>query len=67
MGVNYCPDVLDKACNIHINFTQNAFDFLVRSAFGISKNVHDIQGLKKSINVSETLIPFISEKKQFKE
>jgi len=54
MGIKLCPDTLDKAVDIAINFTPNAFDFLVRSSLGIAKNVHEDAGIKKSINVSET-------------
>ena len=45
---------------VAINFTDNAFDFLIRSSLGIAKNVHEDQGLKKSLNCSETF-PAISE------
>lgn len=60
MGIERCRDVVDKAIEIYINFTENAFDFLVKSAIGIAKNLHDEVGIKKSINVSETF-PIISE------
>ena len=52
MGINICQDIIDKAVDIYINFTENAFDFLIKSALGIAKNVHDDVGIKKSINVS---------------
>lgn len=66
MGIKYCPDIQEKAMDISINFTNNAFDFLVRSSFGIAKNFHEDTGIKKSINVSET-VPgqMIQEKKEF--
>lgn len=52
MGIKICDDVLEKAMDIYINFTENAFDFLIKSALGIAKNIHDETGLKKSLNVS---------------
>ena len=54
MGIKLCSDVIDKAMDIYINFTENAFDFLIKSALGIAKNTHDEAGLKKSLNVSQT-------------
>jgi hypothetical protein len=38
MGIKYCPDICEKAMDISINFTNNAFDFLIKSSIGISKN-----------------------------
>ena len=52
MGIEKCGDIVDKAVDIYINFTENAFDFLLKSALGIAKNTHEECGIKKSINVS---------------
>lgn len=52
MDIVKCSDIVDKAVDIYINFTENAFEFLLKSALGISKNTHDDTGIKKSINVS---------------
>jgi hypothetical protein len=52
MDIIKCSDIIEKAVDIYINFTENAFDFLIKSALGISKNTHDETGIKKSINVS---------------
>ena len=51
-----CPDVLEKAVDISVNFTNNATDFLIRAALGIAKTRHDdgVVNVKKSLNVSET-------------
>lgn len=40
LGVEYCKDANDKAVDIYVNFTENAFDFLIRSTLGIAKNRH---------------------------
>ncbi len=45
---------MDKAIDIYINFTENAFEFLLKSAMGIAKNTHEEVGIKKSMNVSQT-------------
>lgn len=66
MGIEYCGDSIERAIDISINFTDNAFDFLIRSSLGVAKNVHEEIGLKKSLNCSETF-PLISEYEQIKE
>lgn len=66
MGIKYCPNTIEKAMDISINFTNNAFDFLIRSSLGIAKNVHEDLGIKKSINCSETF-PLITQKLDFQE
>lgn len=55
MGIIKCSDAITNATNIYINFTENAFDFMVRACMGIAKNVHEDQGVKKSLNISETI------------
>ena len=62
MGIKYCPDTLIHAVDISVNFTNNALDFLLRSTLGLAKNVHEDNGIKKSINCSET-VGLISERK----
>jgi len=52
--------------DVSINFTDNAFDFLIRSSLGIAKNVHEDVGLKKSLNCSETF-PLITDYSLLKE
>ena len=66
MGIQYCSDSVDRAMDVSINFTDNAFDFLIRSSLGIAKNVHEDVGLKKSLNCSETF-PLITDYKLLKE
>jgi DNA polymerase kappa len=41
MDIKLCPDIISKSIDILVNFTSNAFDFLIRSALGISKNFHE--------------------------
>ncbi len=53
LGINTCKDILEKAADIYINFTENAFEFLVKASMGISRcNHEDDAGLlaKRSIS-----------------
>ncbi len=36
-----CQDMIDKATEIYLNFTENVFEFLIKSAMGIGKTAHD--------------------------
>ena len=55
MGIIKCSDAIKYAAHIYINFTVNAFDFMIRACLGIAKNIHEDQGVKKSLNISETI------------
>ena len=65
LGIQGCKDCMERAVEISINFTDNAFDFLIRSSLGIARNIHEDAGLKKSINCSETFQP-LSEREHIK-
>lgn len=41
LGLELCGDIQKKATEIFINFTENAFDFLIRASYGIAKNTHE--------------------------
>jgi DNA polymerase kappa len=57
-----CRDLLDKAAEIYINFTERAFDFLVRSALGLGKNEHEkYDAIKKSMSVCYSFKPINNE------
>jgi len=63
LGIIYCRDVvlIEKACEIYINFTENAFDFLLKACHGLAKDTHEVNvSIKKSINISES-IPLTSD------
>ena len=51
IGIEYCSDVIEKAPEIYVNFSPNAFQFLVQSALGITRVVHE-NCVQKSIGVS---------------
>jgi len=61
LNIFTCKDLLDKAAEIYINFTEKAFDFLVRSALGVSGNIHEKQEIKKSLSVCHSFSPIESE------
>jgi len=65
IGILTCSDAISKAAEIYINFTENAFDFMMRACMGIAKDIHEDQGLKKSLNISETF-PTTSDYEQIK-
>ena len=53
-----CRDLLNKAAEIYINFTEKAFDFLTRSALGLGKNMHEkFDQIKKSMSVCYSFKP----------
>ena len=54
LGVIKCSDGIALATAVYVNFTENAFDFIMRACLGIARNIHEDQGLKKSLNISET-------------
>jgi DNA polymerase kappa len=63
LGIVYCRDVvhIEKASEIYINFTENAFDFLIKACHGLAKDTHEVNvSIKKSINISES-IPLTSD------
>ena len=66
MGIKMCRDTLKNGAEIQINFTSNACDFLVKSALGIAKNVHDDHGIKKGVHCSKS-VHLISEHQQFEQ
>jgi DNA polymerase kappa len=41
LNIHSCRDLLNRAAAIYINFTERAFDFLIKSALGIGKSTHD--------------------------
>ena len=60
-----CRDVIEKATEIYINLAPNAFRFLVQSALGITRVVHE-NAIQQSLGVSRTFAP-ISQYKDFVE
>jgi DNA polymerase kappa len=40
LGINNCQEIIDKAIDIYLNFTEKSFEFLVKAAMGISRCYH---------------------------
>lgn len=41
LGIYTCQDVLDKAVEIYLSFSERTSHFLLRCAMGISRNYHE--------------------------
>jgi DNA polymerase kappa len=54
IGVKTCQDILNNLVDIYIGFTENSFDFFLRSALGISRCYHELAEERKSVSVSRT-------------
>ena len=62
LDIYTCRDLLNKAAEIYINFTEKAFDFLARSALGLGKNVHEkFDQIKKSLSVCFSFKPMTNQ------
>jgi nucleotidyltransferase/DNA polymerase involved in DNA repair len=58
LNIYTCKDLIDRAAAIFINFTERAFDFLVKSALGLGKNFHEKSDqIKKSLSVCLSFKP----------
>lgn len=59
LGIHICEDILRKKREVKICFTENAFEFFMKSALGIARCFHEKAEEQKSISVSRTF-PTIS-------
>jgi DNA polymerase kappa len=41
LGIHTCKQIIEKSVEIYVNFTPNAFQFLISCALGISRVVHE--------------------------
>jgi DNA polymerase kappa len=41
MGIETCADIITYATELYVNFSTNAFQFLLQSALGVSRVVHE--------------------------
>lgn len=63
LGILKCADILEKAPEISIVFSEKTTYFLFRAALGIARNYHDEDdedGIQKSISISSTFRPIVS-------
>jgi len=60
MDIYKCSDILAKAVEVSIAFTEKTSYFLIRAALGVARCMHegdDDDGIQKSISVSSTFKP----------
>ena len=54
LGINSCKDIINNLSDLYIAFTENAFDFFIYAAFGVSRSFHVTREARKSISCSRT-------------
>ena len=54
MGIQSCKDMIEKALEIYLGYSDNAFEFFIKSALGIARCYHELPEDRKSVSVSET-------------
>lgn len=54
LGIQYCGELLQKPVDIYLSFTSNTFEYLLRSALGLSRCYHELSADKKIITVSRS-------------
>lgn len=61
LNIFYCKDLVEKATEVYVTFTEWAYEFLVKAALGISRvmHEHDKDGMlgQRSMGVSATFKP----------
>jgi len=65
LGIHYCQDLVDKCTEVFVNYSSNAFEFLMKAGMGIYRTVHEYN-IQKSLGVSSTF-PEISTEADFVE
>lgn len=65
LGIYYCQDLIDKCTEVFVNYSCNAFEFLMKAGMGIYRTVHEYN-IQKSLGVSSSFAP-ITEEKDFVE
>jgi len=59
LGIKTCSDILNHLPELYVAFTENAFEFFLRSALGLGRCYHELPEERKSVSVSRTF-PVIS-------
>jgi DNA polymerase kappa len=57
LNIYFCKDLVERATDVYVTFTEWAYEFLIKSALGLSRVMHEAQesmALQKSIGVSST-------------
>ena len=42
LNIYYCKDLVERATEVYVTFTEWAYEFLVKSALGISRCIHEV-------------------------
>jgi len=61
LNIYFCKDLIEKATEVYVTFTEWAYEFLVKSALGIARVMHEVddKGVvgQRSMGVSATFKP----------
>jgi DNA polymerase kappa len=60
LNIYFCKDLVEKATEVYVTFTEWAYEFLIKAALGISKVIHEAQDTtvqQRSMGVSSTFRP----------
>jgi len=61
LNIYLCKDLVERATDVYVTFTEWAYEFLVKSALGISRVMHEVddKGVvgQRSMGVSSTFKP----------
>lgn len=60
IGIHKCRDLLQKCTEVFVNYSANAFEFLMKAGMGIYRNVHE-HNVQKSLGVSQSFKPIFKE------
>lgn len=61
LGIFYCQDMIDRCTEVFVNYSSNAFEFLMKACMGIYRTVHE-HNVQKSLGVSSTFKPIYKDK-----
>ena len=62
LGIKNCEDLVKHAEAVYVNMTETTFEFLIKSAMGISRTRHEEGGgsiSKRSCSVSKSFKPIV--------
>ncbi len=54
LGINSCKDIVNNLSDLYVAFTENAFDFFMYAALGVSRSFHTTREARKSVSCSRT-------------
>ena len=61
LNIYYCKDLVERATDVYATFTEWAYEFLIKSALGVARVMHEVddKGVvgQRSMGVSSTFKP----------